>query len=228
MRPEGGPDLAPYEDKKLSMSGLLFPGDRFVLDKGSVPVDKGTCGVDERGVIRKELIMSYRVAGYKAAQKKEFGEALRLVNVALAMDTNLCGTYIDRALVYGLQGDFAAGAADIERVKDGTCSDTQPLNFLMLEELGATLEKAGKTADAVGLYHMGLNSCDSDLCREAMETSLRRATGKQKTVEPGVPDTRHRISPVHDCPACPTNWDYCFRCFAKKDATCFFASVHAT
>jgi tetratricopeptide (TPR) repeat protein len=178
MRIEGGPDLASYEGKKLSMSGLLYPGDRFLLDKGSRALEKGTCGADERAVIQKELIMAYRVAGYKAAQKKEFDEALRLANVALAMDTNLCGTYIDRALTYNLKGDFAAGAADIKRVTDGACVDPQGLNFLMLDELGATLEKAGKKSDAIDLYYMGLHSCESDMCREAMETSLRRAMGK--------------------------------------------------
>ena len=70
------------------------------------------------------------------------------------------------------------GAADIKRVKDGMCVDPQGLNFLMLEELGATFEKAGKKSDAIDLYYMGLNSCDSDMCREAMEKSLRRAMGK--------------------------------------------------
>ena len=178
MRIEGGPDLASYEGKKLSVSGLLYPGDRFVLNKGSRAIERGTCEGDEVGVIRKELILSYRIAGYKAAQKKEFDEALRLANVALAMDTNLCGTYIDRALTYNLKGDFADGAADIKRVTDGACVDPQGLNFLMLDELGATLEKAGKKSDAIDLYYMGLHSCESDMCREAMETSLRRAMGK--------------------------------------------------
>ena len=143
MRVEQGPDLAPYEGKKLSMSGFLFPGDRFVLE-GSIVVVKQTCDGDDRAVIQKEFIMSYRVAGYKAAQKKDFDEALRLVNQALAMDTNLCGTYIDRALIYNLKGDFAAGAADIKRVKEGACVDPQGLNYLMLGGDGSNPREGGE------------------------------------------------------------------------------------
>ena len=146
--------------------------------KGSIVVVKETCDGDDRAVIQKEFIMSYRVAGYKAAQKKDFDEALRLVNQALDMDPTLCGTYIDRALIYNLKGDFAAGAADIKRVKEGACVDPQGLNFLILEEIGATLEKAGKKSDAIELYRMGLDSCQSDSCREAMDKSIRKATGK--------------------------------------------------
>jgi hypothetical protein len=176
MRVEQGPDLAPYEGKKLSMSGSLLPGDRFILEKGGLVVVEETCDGDDRAVIQKEFIMSYRVAGYKAAQKKDFDEALRLVNQALDMDTNLCGTYIDRALIYNLKGDFAAGAADIKRVKEGACADPQDLNFLIMREIGATLEKAGKKSDAIELYRMGLDSCQSDLCRERMDESLQTAT----------------------------------------------------
>ncbi|MEO0249230.1 MAG: hypothetical protein ABIN58_06735 [candidate division WOR-3 bacterium] len=178
IRIEGSPDLIPHEGKRLAMTGLLFPGDRFVLDKGSRPVDTGTCEDEEIRVIRKELIILYRVAGYKAAQKKDFDEALRLTNQALTMDPNLCGTYVDRALVYNLKGDFTAGAADIRRVRDGACVDPQGLNHLIVQEIGETLEKAGRKSDAVDLYYMGLNACDSDMCREAIENSLRRAMAR--------------------------------------------------
>jgi hypothetical protein len=160
------------------MNGLLFRGDRFVLDRGSRSVEKGTCDADERVVIQKELIMSYRVAGYQAAQKKEFDNALRLVNAGLDTDRNLCGTYIDRALIYNLKGNFSAGAADIKRVKDGTCVDPQGLNFLMVQEIGETFERAGKKSDSIDLYYLGLNSCDSDICREGMEGILGKALAK--------------------------------------------------
>jgi hypothetical protein len=177
MRVEKGPDLGPYEGKKLSMSGFLFPGDRFVLE-GSIVVVKQTCDGDDRVVIQKEFIMAYRVAGYKAAQKKDFDEALRAVNQALDMDASLCGSYIDRALIYYLKGDFAAGAADVKRVKEGACVDPQGLNYLMLEEMGTILEKAGKKSEAVDLYRMGLDSCQSDMCRQKMDKSIQAATGQ--------------------------------------------------
>lgn len=176
IRLEQSPDLAPYEGKKLSMSGSLLPGDRFIFKEGSLVVVKETCDGDDRVVIQKEFIMSYRVAGYMAATKKNFDEALRLVNWAFDMDINLCGTYIDRARIYYLKGDFVSGAADVKRVKEGACVDPQGLNFLVLEEMGATLEKTGKKSDAIELYRMGLDSCQSDLCREAMDKSIQKAT----------------------------------------------------
>jgi tetratricopeptide (TPR) repeat protein len=172
-------DLASYEKKTISVDGSLLPGDRFILKQGNMPVIiKETCEGDNLGVIRKEFIMEYRVAAYQAAKKKNFDEALKLVNWALDMDKNLCGTYISRAQIYYLKGDFAAGSADVRIVKDGACVDSQGLNYLILEEMGATLEKSGKKDDAVELYKMGLLSCQSEMCRETMNKNMRKATAQ--------------------------------------------------
>lgn len=179
MRIEKNLDLALYEGKTLSMDGFLLPGDRFVLMEGGVPeVVNEKCESDNLAVIRKEFIMEYRIAGYMAAKKKDFDEALRLVNWALGMDKTLCGTYIDRAHIYYLKGDFASGEADVRTVRNGACTDPQGLNYLMLEEMGAILEKTGKNTDAVELYKMGLDSCRSDMCRDTLNKNIRKATGK--------------------------------------------------
>jgi hypothetical protein len=63
-------------------------------------------------------------------------------------------------------------------VKDGACVDSQGLNYLILEEMGATLEKSGKKDDAVELYKMGLLSCQSEMCRETMNKNMRKATAQ--------------------------------------------------
>ncbi len=171
-------NLASYEGKTISMDGSLLPGDRFILKEGSsMPVViKEACEGDNLSVIRKEFIMEYRVAGYQAAKKKNFDEALKLVNWAMDMDKTLCGTYIDRAQIYYLKGDFSAGGADVKIVKDGACVDPQGLNYLILEEMGATLEKSGKKDDAIELYKMGLRSCRSEMCRETMNKNIKKAT----------------------------------------------------
>jgi hypothetical protein len=171
-------NLASYEGKTISLNGSLLPGDRFILKEGTRPfVINESCGHDKLNVIQKEFIMEYRVAGYQAAMKKNFDEALKLVNRALDMNKTLCGSFIARAQIYYLKGDFAAGAADVKRIKDGACIDPKDLNYLILEEIGATLEKSGRKADAIELYKMGLNSCQSDMCRETMNKDIQKATG---------------------------------------------------
>jgi hypothetical protein len=172
-------DLASYEGNAVSMVGSLLPGDRFVLKEGGKPVIvKEKCESDNLAVIRKEFIMEYRAAGYKAAMQKNFDEALILVNRALDMDKTLCGTYIDRAQIYYLKGDFSSGETDVKTVKDGACIDPQGLNYLVLEEMGTNLVKSGKKAAAIELYKMGLGSCRSDMCRETMNKDILKAAGK--------------------------------------------------
>ncbi|HQP24596.1 MAG: hypothetical protein BWX99_02092 [Deltaproteobacteria bacterium ADurb.Bin151] len=171
-------DIPSYEGKTISVSGSLLPGDRFIITKGGSPaVIRDTCGRDNLNIIKKELIMEYRVSGYQEAKNRNFDKALRLTNKALYMDKTLCGTYVDRALVYYLKGDFTSGANDIKTVKNGRCRDRKDLNFLMLEEIGAILENSGRKADAINLYKMGLKSCQSEMCRESMNKALRKASG---------------------------------------------------
>ncbi|OPY12345.1 MAG: hypothetical protein A4E69_02265 [Syntrophus sp. PtaB.Bin138] len=172
-------DLAAYEGKTVSMTGDLLPGDRFILKRGVRPVViKGACDNDSISVIRKEFVMEYRVSAYQAAKKMNFAEALILANRALDLDKTLCGTYIDRAHIHYLKGDFASGAADIKWVREGRCADRQDLNFLLLEEIGITLEKAGRKTDAIEIYSMGLDSCRSDMCKETMDRGMKRAMVK--------------------------------------------------
>lgn len=179
IRIEQNLDIASYEGKTISVTGSLLPGDHFILNKGGAPVvTKQTCGKDNLNVIKKELIMGYRVAGYQAAKEKNFDEALKSVNRALHMDLTLCGTYVDRALIYYLKGDFTSGAADIKMVKHGKCTDPQGLNYLIMEEIGTILENSGKKADAINLYKMGIKACQSEMCRQTMNKALRKASGK--------------------------------------------------
>ncbi len=179
IRIEQNFDIPAYEGKTISVAGSLLPGDRFIVMKGSSPaVIKDTCSRDNLNLIKKELIMEYRVAGYQEAKNRNFDNALKLTNKALYMDKTLCGTYVDRALIYYLKGDFASGTNDIKTVKNGRCRDPKDLNFLILEEIGAILENSGSKADAINLYKMGLKSCQSEMCRQTMNKALRKASGK--------------------------------------------------
>lgn len=172
-------DIPSYEGKTISVSGSLLPGDRFIVTKGGTPaVIRDTCGRDNLNIIKKELIMEYRVAGYQEAKNKNFDKALRLTNKALYMDKTLCGTYVDRALIYYLKGDFVSGAADIKTVKRGRCTDPQGLNYLIMEEIGAILENSGEKADAVKIYKMGIEACQSEMCKQTMSKALRKVSEK--------------------------------------------------
>ena len=176
IRIEKNINLPAYEGKTISMKGSLLPGDRFFIREGDVPVVVNeTCAADYLKVIKKEHILEYRVAGYTEAKKKNFEEALKLLNWALDMDKTSCDSYVSRAQIYYPQGDFASGGADIKTVRDGLCVvEPQGLNYLVLEEIGTTLEGYGKSAEALELYKMGLNSCQSNMCRETMNKHIRK------------------------------------------------------
>lgn len=172
---EGGRDFTPYEGKTISLDGYLLPGDHFAVKKGAVPVViKDTCDPDDRKIIEKEIIMRYRIAGYRAARKGDFDEGLRWTNKALDMDRTLCGTYLDRANIHYLKGDSISGSADIKTIRDKACVDPKGLNFLVIEEIGAILEKTGKKSEAKRLYRLGLDSCDSDICRKSMKNAMQK------------------------------------------------------
>lgn len=175
IRVQDGLDWTVYEGKTISLEGYLLPGDRFVVKKGAGPVVVNErCDSGDREVIQKEFIMGYRVAGYRAAKAGDFDGGLRWTNKALDMDRTLCGTYLDRANIHFLKGDTASGLADIKTIRDGGCADPKGLNFLVIEEIGAILEKAGKKSEALKLYRLGLDSCNSDMCRNAMENAIHR------------------------------------------------------
>ncbi|HQO64795.1 MAG: hypothetical protein KBA98_10245 [Syntrophorhabdaceae bacterium] len=176
IRIENDIDLSFFEGKAVSISGSLLPGDRFFMKKGDMPkVVDDVCGNDYMKVIKKELIMEYRVAGYMEAKKNNFEEALKLVNWALEMDKTLCDTFISRAQIYCLKGDFVSGMADIKAIKNGVCiAGPQGHNFIILEEIGLTLEKSGRNSDALEVYKLGLAACQSDMCIEAMNKNISK------------------------------------------------------
>lgn len=180
IRIEKNIDLSLFEGKTLSIAGTLLPGDRFFVKENDMPkVVSDTCDKGYLKVIKKEIIMEYRVAGYIEAKKNNFEEALKLVNWALDMDKTSCDSYVSRAQIYYLKGDYASGGEDIKTVKDGLCIvEPQGLNYLVLEEIGIMLEKSGRDTDASGLYKLGLTFCQSDMCRETMNKNIRRLNKK--------------------------------------------------
>jgi hypothetical protein len=179
MRIDQEPSLAAYEGKAVSMRGTLMPGDLVYPENRVAPfVVKATCEEDSLAVIRKTFVMDYIVAGSKAAATKNFAEALRLVNLALALDKAFCGTYLARAEIQLRKGDIVSAMADITVVRRHACVQPEGLNFLVLEDIGALLEQAGKRADVIDLYTVGLESCRSEPCRKSLNRSLKQLTGK--------------------------------------------------
>ena len=168
-------DLTPYEGKMISMRGWLQPGDRFRPRDGAQPtVVKETCGDDYRKVINREFINGYVVEAKRAARRNEFDEAFRLINKAVELDRTRCGTYIERAYLAYSRGDFASGARDVKLVKEKQCADPTDLNFLTLEDIGQILVKHGRRPEALQVYRMALDSCETDICRESITKDMDR------------------------------------------------------
>jgi hypothetical protein len=173
IRVQDGPDLSLYEGKAVVVHGWLSPGDLFRMRPGTGPATGGTCPEGYRRVINKEFLMDYVVAAHKAAEKGDFKQALSLMGKAFEIDPADCQTYIDRAYIHCLRGDFASGGQDVGTVKARSCADRSRLNFLIMEDVGKVLVRHGKKAEALELYNMALESCGSDICRDSVNREIR-------------------------------------------------------
>ena len=174
IRMKDGGDLRNYEGNAVVANGWLYPGDLFVMKRGSGPAVGGTCPESYRKVINREFLVDYVVAAHKAAEKGDFTNALGLAARALEIDPADCQTYVDRAYIYYLQGDFARGGQDVGKVKNGACADRSRLNFLVMEDVAKILARQGKKAEAMELYKMALESCRSDICRESVNKEIEK------------------------------------------------------
>jgi hypothetical protein len=166
-------DVTPYEGKTISITGWLSPGDRFRLKDGAPPtVVRDTCNEEYRKVITTEFILGYVVEASKAARRNDFAEAFRLINKAIDLDRGRCGTYIERAYLSYARGDFASGAQDVQRVREGQCADPATLNFLTMKDIGKILVSHGKRPEALQVYRMALDSCQTDICRDSIQKDM--------------------------------------------------------
>ncbi|HEY3274982.1 MAG TPA: hypothetical protein VGJ94_00050 [Syntrophorhabdaceae bacterium] len=174
-------DLSRHEGKTITVHGFLAPGDRFTPKGGNAPViKKETCSHEYRKVISREIMMEYAVGALRAADKKDFKEAERLIAKAVDMDKNDCQTYIDRAYIHYAKGDIDAGRTDIKRVLDRQCPDRSRLNFLILGDVAKQLCGAGKKHEAEEVYRLALETCQSDICRDSVGTELKRLEASER------------------------------------------------
>ena len=176
-------DLTRYEGKAVRMHGWLSPGDRFSLNEGTSPqLLKSSCDVRDKKAIDSIFIIQYRVDAGKAARKGEFSEAFLLISKALELDKTDCDTYVDRALVHGMNDDFEAVARDVSVIKTGACANPREANYGVLEDLGKLLESKGRKQEALEVYRIALDTCASDgrlsgvlfeMCRETIEKDIQ-------------------------------------------------------
>ena len=180
IRVQEGLGLSQYEGKAIVINGWLSPGDLFRMKPGTGPTTGGTCPEGYRRVINKEFLVDYVVAAHKAAEKGDLKQALSLMEKAFEIDPADCQTYIDRAYIHYLRGDFAGGGQDIGTVKAGSCANRGRLNFLVMEDAGKILLRHGKKAEALELYNMALESCGSDICRDSVNKEIKALKGSQQ------------------------------------------------
>ncbi len=169
-------NLTMYEGKTLRIKGWLYPGDRFSIFEGTSPkVIKNTCEAGYRNAINRLYIVQFRIAALKAAKKGDFSEALMLINNAVDMDKTDCDTYADRAQIYCMNDDFVSASKDISAIKTGVCANHKKANYLMLQDLGRILERKGKKQEALEVYKIALDTCESHgkMCMETIEKDIQ-------------------------------------------------------
>ncbi len=178
-----GVDLSRYEGKTIILDGFLSPGDRFSVKAGIRPVVKSkTCGADERKAIGRESLVARVINAHRAALRGDFAEAYRQVDRALTIDRSDCQTYIDRAYIHYLRGDFPAGDRDVHLVMNRQCPDMKRINFLILLDTAKVLLRHGKRAEAERIYRFAFDTCGSEICRDAVKREMEslKSSGPDK------------------------------------------------
>lgn len=169
-------NLVLYEGKTVRIQGRLYPGDRFSIFEGMSPeVIRNTCEAGYRKAINRLYIIQFRIAALKAAKKGDFSEAFMFINNALNMDKTDCDTYIDRAQIYCMKEDFVSASRDISVIKTGACANHKKANYLMLQDLGRILESKGRKQEALEVYKIALDTCESHgkICMETIQKDIQ-------------------------------------------------------
>ena len=169
-------DLTAYEGKTVSMKGLLYPGDTFAPQAGSLTIVNDTCSAQSRKSINGIFLVRYRIQALDMAKKGRFTDALAMMTKAFEIDGRACDSYTDRAQVYCLMNNFDGAEKDLAVLKNNGCTDPKRANYLLLEDLGQCLEGKGRNRGAFEAYRLALESCitrGSGLCREPIEKRIK-------------------------------------------------------
>jgi hypothetical protein len=171
-------DLTPFEGKSLALTGLLYPGDRFEPESGSVPDVKGACPAASVRMIQRDKVLRFRVEATKAAKAGDFDAAVAAIGQAMALVAPPdCDTVTDRAHVFALKGDTAAAAKDVAAIRGRRCvvDKGKRMNPLLLTELGIALTDKGDKKTALDALQLALAACDGDWCKGDINKAIAAA-----------------------------------------------------
>jgi hypothetical protein len=174
-------DVAAFEGQGVSISGLLYPGDRFEPDEGAKPaITAKTCPVPAMRAIKNDRVVRLRIDAQAAAQAGDFPKAHELMDQAFAMLTPpACDSFSDRAEILAREGDYKAMAKDLAVIRARKqCYVAGKVNPLLVEDVGKVLMAKGENKLAIEALNLANAVCDGDWCRDDIKKELAEAKKK--------------------------------------------------
>lgn len=174
-------DVAAFEGQGISISGLLYPGDRFEPDDGAKPVltDK-TCPLMAMRAIKNDLVVRLRIDAQAAGKAGDFPKAHELIDQAFAiLKPPACDSFSDRAEILAREGDYTGVAKDLAVIRARKeCYVASRVNPLLVEDVGKVLLAKGEKKLAIEALTLANQVCDGDWCREDIKKELAEARKK--------------------------------------------------
>ncbi|MEO7094555.1 MAG: hypothetical protein ABI175_14965 [Polyangiales bacterium] len=171
-------DVAAFEGQGISISGLLYPGDRFEPDEGVKPtLTTKTCPVPAMRAIKNDFVVRLRIDAQKLAEGGDFVQAHVLIDKAFAMLTPpACDSFSDRAEILAREGDTKGVSKDLAVIRARKqCYVAGKVNPLLVEDVGKVLLAKGEKKLAVEALELANKVCDGNWCREDIKKELAEA-----------------------------------------------------
>ncbi len=174
-------DVAAFEGQGISISGLLYPGDRFEPDDGAKPtLTEKTCPLPAVRAIKNDLVVRLRIDAEDAAKAGDFPKAHELIDNAFSILTPpACDSFSDRAEILAREGDYKGMAKDLAVIRARKkCYVAGKVNPLLVEDVGKVLLAKGEKKLAIEALNLANAVCDGDWCRDDIKKELAEAKKK--------------------------------------------------
>jgi tetratricopeptide (TPR) repeat protein len=103
-----------YEGKHITIRGWLYPGDRFVVEPGTVRII-GACRLRKKPRFQNTLAWAHRTAARAFTTRGRLADALRHINRAIQIKPKVYAFYLTRARIKLQRKQRRAALADARR-----------------------------------------------------------------------------------------------------------------
>lgn len=116
-----GIELINYEGQTLRLAGFLYPADLFYSSEQKLEVLSPSCDRESIPHFKETFSWACRTLARERSDEKDYEEALKFINRAIAMDAEQCEFYLTRAEILKAQGRLDLAAEDEKRSADRGC-----------------------------------------------------------------------------------------------------------